>query len=130
MPPDKIASAWAALAPLVDKFIDRDFYDPIHVRNLLLNGIFKLWVAGTRKGIEAIALVEPIRLPKGHCLVIYGCASGPNSLSERWIDHLPTIEQWAKEKYGCRKARIEGRSGWARKLPRYKRVGHILEYTL
>lgn len=128
--PDKIEAAWPALGPLIGPCIDTDLFDPIHIKTLLLRGVYKLWIAGTRKGIEAIAMVEIIQAPKARCLVIWGCASADKSESERWIDHLPAIEQWAKERYGCIKSRVEGRKGWARKLPDHKLVGYILERTL
>lgn len=128
--PDKIEAAWPALEPLIGPCIDPDLFDPAHVKALLLRGVYKLWIAGTRKGIEAIAMVEIIQAPKARCLVIWGCASADKSHSERWIDHLPAIEQWAKEQYGCIKSRVEGRKGWARKLPDHKLAGYILERTL
>lgn len=128
--PDKIEAAWPALEPLVATFIDETLHTVEDVRGWLLSGGMKLWVAGTRNGIEAIAVVEPLQHTKGRCLVVWGCAAGPKTHSDRWLAHLDQIERMAKEKYGCIKVRIEGRKGWARRLPSYRLAGYIMEKDL
>ena len=118
------------LEPMIRETVSRSgLYGPEHVREWLVNplGSIKLWLAGTKeRGPEAIAVVEVLQHPNDRVMQVHGCAGKE---TDRWIHHLKTLEASAKEQ-GCGRVRIEGRKGWARKLPDYKIVGIILEKKL
>ena len=100
-------------------------YDADHVRPLLESGEWQLWIMG-EENVEAIVLTEVMAFPSAKVLIIRGIAGdGIN----RWIGHLPAIEEWGK-RAGCDRVRAIGRLGWERVLKDYRKVQVYMEKRL
>lgn len=100
-------------------------YDVDHVKPLLEDGSWQLWVMG-EDDLEGVVLTEIQKFPKAKVLIIRGVAG---KRLYRWIGHLRNIEEWGRSK-GCDRARAVGRLGWERVLKDYRKVQVHMEKSL
>ena len=125
---DKIEAAWPLIEQSISSAIDRDgLYDASHIKEWVLRGTHQLWIAGSKeRGIEALAVTEMLRHPKGQTINFWICTGKDR---DRWLAHKNGIEAWAKEQ-GCTRSVAHARKGWAKALPDYKLTHLVLEKSL
>lgn len=88
------------------------------------SGKILLWIAwGDERKIIAAMTTALVRMKTGlACKII---ALGGEQM-QRWLAFLADIEAYAKRE-GCYRVLFEGREGWERLLPEYKRAAVLLE---
>ena len=80
----------------------------------IADGYAVLWVISNSYGKhKGVVVTEIKRYPNFDVAVGHLC--GGEDIDE-WIHLLSEIEDWAKRQ-GCRRFEIQGRKGWAKKLP-------------
>lgn len=88
----------------------------------LLAGKMQLWVLVEDETIVAIFCT---RIYTQHGVALAEIVLYSGEWSEDIMKHLPEVEEWAVE-HGAEAVRIEGRSGWQRRLSHY---GYSLEHV-
>jgi hypothetical protein len=106
------------------KFADEDV--PPDLIDNLRSGHRQLWVAWDGSKVLAAAITRINVQRSGLACQIAACGG---TEGERWMHLISRIEDWARAE-GCRKVVIEGRPGWERVFPAYKRVRVVLEREL
>lgn len=125
--PDQLDLVW----PSVEKMIDQaykvvDEIVPPDLLEQLRQRHRQLWIVGDGEKILAAILTKIVQLPSCRCCLISACAG---TEGDRWLHLIEEIEAFARFE-GCGKVQMEGRIGWERKFPRYKRVRIVLEKEL
>tara|TARA_R100000808_G_C2150583_1_gene159373 strand:- start:1264 stop:1758 length:495 start_codon:yes stop_codon:yes gene_type:complete len=117
---------------LIERALEYDStYTTYDVLNDLRAGKAQLWVAGYGDTVDGICVTCINTYPKSKVCLIW-LLSGNRGGVYSWelINQLLTkIEAWA-EAQGCDLMSIEGRPGWERVLPDYKKTKVILERAL
>ena len=80
----------------------------------IMQGTSLLWVVTTPYGQHKGVVVTQIKRFPNYDVAI-GHLCGGEDIDD-WIHLLSDIEEWAQQA-GCRKFEIQGRKGWAKKLP-------------
>ena len=119
----------AEVIPLIDKMLN-DGIKVDHGRTArndviepLTRGTAILWLGWTDKP-EAIVITSIKEYPEFKACVVDLCV-GDNR--KKWIHLLDQIEEWAAG-IGCDRIEIPfARAGWARALPKYKKIRIMLE---
>jgi hypothetical protein len=121
--------------PVVEKWIDDgylacDLPMPDDIIEQLESGHKQLWVAVEMHHDKVVVLCAVLtslaKMRSGlYCQVV--CAGGSDV--KRWIGCMRVIEKWAREE-GCCKITVQGRPGWAKLLPSYRRVQVVLELEI
>ena len=84
----------------------------------------QLWIAVDRsepERIEAVCVTEIVSYPRERRCGLVFCAGDE---SGRWLHHLDAIADWARGQ-GCAALELQGRPGWERRLPEWKKT-HVL----
>lgn len=113
-----LPAVWPVVKPLLAASIEREgLTSADEVLADLLLGTAQLWVAG--EPVKACLTTQVQVGPRGRRMLL-GFVGGEGP----WADMLDHIQRAADMPM-----RIEGRAGWERVLPGFKRVGVILERT-
>lgn len=116
VPRSLLPATWSIVKPLLAASIARDgLTSADEVLADLLLGTAQLWVAG--EPVKACLTTQVQVGPRGRRMLL-GFVGGEGP----WADMLDHIQRAADMPM-----RIEGRAGWERVLPGFKRVGVILE---
>ena len=83
----------------------------------------QLWAVWDGRKFIAAALTRVITLRSGLACQILACGG---TEGEKWVGMISRIEDFAAHA-GCRKVLFEGRPGWEKIYPTYRRVRVILE---
>ncbi len=128
IPRADVMDLWQRVYPWLDAaYAELDIPLPPMLRADLLSGDKQLWVAwGDEAKILGAALTRLAKMRSGLYCEIVACGGAE---STRWIHGIATIEEWAKSE-GASKVTVQGRPGWAKLLPRYRRSQVILELEL
>jgi hypothetical protein len=118
---DELEAIWPQAAPLIERALAHAHgdYDLASVRASLEDGaqprrqLFVTWPYVEAAGITAIELRPCVKV-----LVIFAYSG---RLVSDWQDILAAVEGWAKAE-GCSAVEIQGRRGWERMLPGYRRL--------
>lgn len=86
------------------------------VLDLILRGVFTLWVVTEERSIVAVATSELVTYPK--CKALRVVTLGGNGIN-RWFGCLD--REWDKEarQNGCSRIEAVGRKGWGRAVKAY-----------
>lgn len=120
---------WQRVLPWLDAaYAEMDIPLPPTLHDDLLLGDKQLWVAcddGDAKVLCAV-LTRLAKMRSGLYCEVVACGGAE---ATRWIHGIATIEEWAKTE-GCSRVTVQGRPGWAKLLPRYRRSQVILELEI
>jgi hypothetical protein len=128
IPRADITDLWQRIFVWLDRaYAEMDIPMPPTLRADLLSGDKQLWIAwGEEAKILCAVVTRLAKMRSGlYCEVV---AAGGAEV-ERWIHGIATIEEWAKTE-GCSRVTVQGRPGWAKLLPRYRRSQVILELKI
>lgn len=120
---------WQRVLPwLDDAYAEMDIPLPPTLHDDLLLGDKQLWVAFDSADAKVLCavLTRLAQMRSGLYCEVVACGGAE---SVRWIHGIATIEEWAKSE-GAIKVTVQGRPGWAKLLPRYRRSQVILELEL
>ncbi len=109
----EIDDVWADVKPFIQRVVDKGSDKTTQqIHDGLKEKRYQLWIAWDEE-IRACCITETIFYePDGLLCTIVMCAG--NNIN-RWIRHIETIEDWAKDK-GCFAIEIVGRDGWKKYL--------------
>ena len=126
VPSNKVRAVWPQVRPFIERALERDgCYAPEDIVDMLEARDAQLWVAVGGEGIAA-ALVTKINLyPRQKRCVLFLSAGELKA----HLRHLPEVEAWAKAQ-GCDVVELNGRPGWERVMPGYRRALVTLEKDL
>jgi len=125
--PEQLELVWPAVEKMIDqayKFADEIV--PPDLLEQLRQHYRQLWIVGDGEKILAAVMTKIILLRSGRCCLITACGG---TQGDRWLHLIKEIEAFARFER-CGKVQIEGRTGWERKFPRFKRVRIVLEQEL
>lgn len=117
------SEAWAFLRPAVDL---RQQLTKESVQAGILGGDLQLWCVFSGEQMVAAVVTEIADYPRSRECIVVLCG-GEDSAD--WLHFLSVIEAWAAAAK-CQRAVIDGRMGWAKKLPDYKPVAVTLSKEL
>lgn len=125
VPADVVPAFWPITAPLIERAVEHadGRYSLEDVRAALLARDMQLWAALDARSlvIEAICVTEIVTYPgERRCGIVF-CAG---RRAERWLRHLDEIGDWAREQR-CGALELQGRPGWERLLPEWRKT-HVL----
>lgn len=115
--------AWPLLRPAVERgghMTAESVYKGLRECDL------QLWVATDSDAMKAACVTEISQWPATRECTVVLCGGQDSS---GWLHLLATIEAWAKAA-DCRRMMIDGRAGWIRKLPDYRKVSVVLSKEL
>lgn len=110
---EEVDDIWHEIEPMIQRVVDKGSdKTAIEVYEGLKERRYQLWIAWDEE-IRACCITETLFIePKGLLCSILMCAG--NNI-KRWINHIETIEEWAKDK-GCFAIELVGRNGWKKYL--------------
>lgn len=124
VPRANVDQVWPGVAEMIDeayKFADEIM--PHDMLDQLRSGHRQLWVVWNGEAIIAAVMTRIIQLRS--CRAVQITAAGGTAV-ELWKDLITLIEDFARNE-GCRKVTIEGRPGWERLYPDYRRARVVIE---
>lgn len=125
VPPDVVPAFWQLVVPDLGKAIAHadGRYALEDVLAALLARDMQLWIAVDSRSmaIAAVCVTEIVNYPQEKRCGLVFCAGRS---VERWIRHLDEIEAWAREQE-CDALELQGRPGWERLLPDWRKT-HVL----
>lgn len=120
--PQQVMGIWGHCAPFIESaYRENDVFMPDHSADLT-NGMILLWIVWDGQAVCGAALTKLVKAPSG--LVCYILAAG--GVGGKILPSYASLLNYAKNE-GCVKMRYEGRSGWARVVGDFDRVGVIME---
>ena len=123
IPPRWKARVWPLVADrLRAAFLRTDLGHTEDLEKLVLHGPGDLWLAMSGADIEAAMVTRLARTDRN--LICEIVALGGANM-DRWLDHLPAIEAWARRE-GAAKLRLIGRVGWAALLHDHYKVSNVV----
>lgn len=129
IPRDYLHIFWPKVAPILERVLSAHHYhDATTIFHCLNNGEMQLWAEFIDENPQSVAITEIVCYSHSKiCRVLY--AAGV--LSDKWIDYITAIEQWAAVN-GCNHIEVIGRGGWERFLSRaaYDRLHVVLHKEL
>lgn len=127
IPACDIENLWLRVLPWLDEaYAKMDLPLPESLRFDLMAKNRQLWVAWENGLILCAVVTRLAKMRSGLYCEVVACGGAE---ATRWIDGIRIIEQWAKSE-GAIKVTVQGRPGWAKLLPRYRRSAVILELEL
>lgn len=126
--PARVKEIWPAARPLIERaYKDGDQNVPPEILHDLTKGRRLLWLAvdGEEKIIAAM-LTQLFNMVSGKMLKMQEC--GGERMRD-WKHLRKRVEDYARAE-GCTRVLCEGREGWERIMPDYKRVAIVLEKVL
>lgn len=126
--PTKAHQLWRFVEPMLAAgFAAADEEMPKNMLELIESRHAVLWIAVVERSAIVAALATQLEVhPSG--LVCKLMSVGGSELNS-WRGHIGQVEEYAKAE-GCIKMRLEGRDGWERALPGYRRVAIVIEKEL
>lgn len=126
--PNRVTEIWHAARPMIEKaYKDSDQDVPVTILHDLRCGKRLLWLAvDGEETIIAAMLTQLFTMNSGKMLKMQEC--GGKRMRE-WKHLRKRVEDYAKAE-GCTRVLVEGREGWERIMPDYKRVAVVLEKRL
>ena len=126
VPAAAIEPIWSRVAPILQRACARSDgrYAVEDIHAALACGDMQLWIAidpSQVNEIEAACATEIVNYPRERrCGLVFCAGQHP----ERWLHHLQTIGDWAREQ-GCVAMEMQGRPGWERLLRDWQKT-HVL----
>lgn len=117
---DEMAPIWADIIACLEKYVDR-FPDET-VSNIIkqcANGRRQLWIIQDETGRVILTPITEITVDDATGAKTLVLAEVGGSRLRESMPLLAEIEDWAKREHGADKARLIGRDGWMRLLPRF-----------
>lgn len=126
IPPDRIATIWPHVRPLVEKAITQsdDYDSPDEVFKDLTRRDMTLCTI-SKDEIVAIVCVEFDRKPEG--IVASVTLLGGSGLA--WLEDIDQLEEWCAS-IGATRLELTGRTTWKRLLPEYGERAVVLSRVL
>lgn len=123
----EIESIWHELEPLIRKVLKKheEDYTIESIRDSLVKKEVQLWTSYNGQ-LEAFILTHIVIYPNHKICEIFMCG-GANL--HNWLRFMSNIEDWARE-MGCKYVRFQGRVGWERKLPNFKKTKIVMQRAL
>lgn len=118
---------WPEIEPMIIKVLKKceEDYTIESIKDSLLEKKIQLWTSYNR-GIEAFILTHIAIYPNHKICEIFMCG-GANL--HNWLRFLPNLKEWALN-LDCKYIRFQGRTGWERKLPNFKKTKIIMQVAL
>ena len=120
---------WPLAEPAIARAVARSDgrYAVADVFAALRAGEMQLWISlaeidDRADAIEAVCVTEIVSYPREKRCGIVFCAGKDR---KNWLHHLAGIETWAKAQ-GCAAFELQGRPGWERALPDWRKTHVIL----
>lgn len=117
---DEMAPIWADIIACLEKYVAR-FPDET-VSNIIkqcANGRRQLWIIQDETGRVILTPITEITVDDATGAKTLVLAEVGGSRLRECMPLLREIEDWAKREHGADKARLIGRDGWMRLLPRF-----------
>ena len=120
---------WPLVEPAIARAVARSDgrYAVADVLTALRAGDMQLWISLTEiddraSAIEVACVTEIVSYPREKRCGIVFCAGTER---KNWLHQLAGIEAWAKAQ-GCTAFELQGRPGWERALPEWRKTHVIL----
>lgn len=124
---DDLDGVWDAVLPLLIPALERSGrYTPDAIKADIAARFKQLWIAHADGRVEAIAITSVLAYPLGKSVKVWLCTGTDRA---RWLDHVKTIEAWAKAQ-GCDRIEAVTRPGWEKVLTDYHKTHVTLEKRL
>lgn len=109
-----IEENWFLVKDLINSALDYSDYKFTEksVRDACIRKEMQLWVAESKKNIEACAVTQIVDYPGKKILIIMFAAG---KFVENWLPFIHILDKYAYHN-GCRSIEIYGRKGWVKKL--------------
>ena len=120
MKPDEMAPLWPDIVSCLEKYVAR-FPDET-VSNIIKQcaiGRRQLWIIQDETGSVILTPITEITVDDATGAKTLVLAEVGGSRLRESMPLLKEIEAWAKREHGAEKARLIGRDGWMRLLPRF-----------
>lgn len=129
IPPALIDTYWSTVEHLVERFEHKTLLIAAEtLKKQLKNAERQLWIAYADKRVLAIAVTYVYQTARGQICCIWAACGDLDEMSQ--VQRFESdIERWARD-IGCSAMEIQGRRGWSRLLPGYKRTAIVLEKSL
>lgn len=128
IPSASVAVLWPRIEAIVARAIPYGDgrYAAEDVRERLLARDMQLWLCWRGTEPRAVLVTEIVHYPRSRRCNLFLCA-GDGAVD--WLSSLPLIEEWARHQ-GCDAIDCQGRSGWERVLPGYRKTHVCLKKEL
>ena len=114
--PEEIDKIWPLVKDKVQAAFDRNhnFRDHTDVKKNCKNGVEQLWVIADKKdNVHGVCITQIMQQPN-YNVGLVRIATGHDL--PLWVDKINEFENWASNKFGCKKIEIYGRPGWKKML--------------
>ena len=114
--PEEIDKIWPLVKDKVQAALDRNhnFRDHTDVKENCKNGIEQLWVIADKKDNVHGVCITQIMQQANYNIGLVRIATGHDL--PLWVDKINEFENWAFNKFKCKKIEIYGRPGWKKML--------------
>jgi hypothetical protein len=126
--PEDVPYLWEKISSHIENMMPHSEGElaPEDFHEALISGEMQLWLAIEDKEVIASMVSQIINYPKKRILRIISIGGED---MDKWITHLPTVENWALAA-GCYSLECWGRKGWLKILKDWKCSYHILTKDL
>lgn len=129
IPPDLIDAYWSTVERHVERFEHKTLLIAAEtLKKQLKNAERQLWIAYAGGRVLGIVVTYVYQTARGQICCIWAACGDTDEYAQIQRFRLE-IERWARE-IGCSAIEIQGRPGWARLFPDFKRTAIVLEKSL
>ena len=114
--PEEIDKIWPLVKDKVQAALDRNhnFRNHTDVKENCKNGVEQLWVIVDKKdNVHGVCITQIMQQPN-YNVGLVRIATGHDL--PLWVDKIKEFENWAENKFSCKKIEIYGRPGWKKML--------------
>jgi hypothetical protein len=114
--PEEIDKIWPLVKDKVQAALNRNhnFRDHTDVKENCKNGVEQLWVIVDKKdNVHGVCITQIMQQPN-YNVGLVRIATGHDL--PLWVDKIKEFENWAENKFSCKKIEIYGRPGWKKML--------------
>jgi hypothetical protein len=114
--PEEIDKIWPLVKDKVQAALNRNhnFRDHTDVKENCKNGVEQLWVIADKKdNVHGVCITQIMQQPN-YNIGLVRIATGHDL--PLWVDKIKEFENWAENKFSCKKIEIYGRPGWKKML--------------
>lgn len=123
-PRDSVHLLWPGVAKMIEEaYTFADEIMPPDILDQLRSGHRQLWIVWDGRQVLAAVMTRIVQLRS--CKACQITAAGGKE-ADAWKHLITLIEDFARYE-GCRKVTIEGRPGWERLFPAYRRTRVVIE---
>lgn len=121
--PEEILSNWGKIRNLIDKALEKEFYDAEDLKDFCMRGILRVYKIGD---FNAVCTVELLKHPKKKTALVHTLAGdGMND----WLDDLLNVLKRDAKDNGADALQVKGRRGWI-KAAGFKETHTLMECDL